>query len=124
MRSEDIRNWLIILIAWPMVLFAMPWQDPLIQLVGLRGSVFLLPFVLLGARLTGDDVYKLALWFSVLNLGAGALAIAEYTSASSSSFRATPSPTSSTAARIWRTTPPIASRRHSATRIPTRRRWS
>lgn len=79
MRSEDIRNWLIVLIAWPLVLFAMPWQDPLIQLVGLRGSVFLLPFVLLGARLTGDDVYKLALWFSVLNLGAGALAIAEYT---------------------------------------------
>jgi hypothetical protein len=78
MRSEDIRNWLTVLIAWPVVLFAMPWQDPLIQLVGLRGSVFLLPFVLLGARLTGDDVYKLALWFSVLNLAAGALALAEY----------------------------------------------
>ena len=79
MRSEDIRNWLIVLIAWPVVLFAMPWQDPLIQLVGLRGSVFLLPFVLLGARLTGDDVYKLALWFSVLNLAAGALAVVEFT---------------------------------------------
>ena len=71
MRSEDIRNWLTVLIAWPIVLFAMPWQDPLIQLVGLRGSIFLLPFILLGARLTGDDVYKLALWFSVLNLAAG-----------------------------------------------------
>jgi hypothetical protein len=79
MRSEDIRNWLIVLVAWPVVLFAMPWQDPLIQLVGLRGSVFLLPFLLFGARLTGDDVYKLALWFSVLNLAAGALALVEYT---------------------------------------------
>ena len=78
-RSEDIRNWLIVLIAWPVLLFAMPWQDPLIQLVGLRGSIFLLPFILLGARLTGDDVYKLALWFSVLNLAAGGLALAEYT---------------------------------------------
>jgi hypothetical protein len=57
----------------------MPWQDPLIQLVGLRGSIFLLPFILLGARLTGDDVYKLGLWFSVLNLAAGGLALAEYT---------------------------------------------
>ena len=79
MRSEDIRNWLIVLVAWPVVLFAMPWQDPLIQLVGLRGTVFLLPFLLFGARLTGDDVYKLALWFSVLNLAAGALALVEYT---------------------------------------------
>jgi len=79
MRAEDIRNWLIVLIAWPVLLFAMPWQDPLIQLVGLRGSIFLLPFILFGARLTGDDVYKLALWFSVLNLAAGALAVAEYT---------------------------------------------
>ena len=78
-RSEDIRNWLIVLIAWPVLLFAMPWQDPLIQLVGLRGSIFLLPFILFGARLTGDDVYKLALWFSVLNLAAGGLALAEYT---------------------------------------------
>ena len=62
---RSIRNWLIVLIAWPMLLFVMPWQDPLIQLVGLRGSIFLLPFILLGARLTGDDVYKLALWFAV-----------------------------------------------------------
>ena len=78
-RAEDVRNWLIVLIAWPVMLFAMLWQDPLIQLVGLRGCIFLLPFVLLGARLTGDDVYKLGLWFSVLNLAAGALALAEYT---------------------------------------------
>jgi hypothetical protein len=77
-RSENLRNWLIVLMAWPAVLFAMPWQDPLIQLVGLRGSVFLLPFLLLGARLTGDDVYKLGLWLSVLNLAVGGLAIAQF----------------------------------------------
>jgi hypothetical protein len=78
-RAEDVRNWLMVLIAWPVMLFAMPWQDPLIQVVGLRGSIFLLPFMVLGARLTGDDVYKLGLWFSVLNLAAGGLALAEYT---------------------------------------------
>jgi hypothetical protein len=77
-RSEDIRTWLIVLLAWPGILFVMPWQDPLIQLVGLRGSIFLLPFLLLGARLTGDDVYKLALWLSVLNLAAGILACVQY----------------------------------------------
>jgi hypothetical protein len=79
MRSEDVRNWLTVLIAWPMFLFAMPWQDPLIQLVGLRGSIFLLPFVLFGSRLTGDDVYKLGLWFAVLNVAAGLLAAVEFT---------------------------------------------
>jgi hypothetical protein len=77
-RSEDVRNWLIVLMAWPALLFVMPWQDPLIQLVGLRGSIFLLPFLLLGARLTGDDVYKLALWLSVLNLAVGALACVQF----------------------------------------------
>ena len=79
LRSEDVRNWLMVLIAWPIFLFAMPWQDPLIQLVGLRGSIFLLPFILLGSRLTGDDIYKLGLWFAVLNIAAGLLAAVEYT---------------------------------------------
>jgi hypothetical protein len=77
-RSEDLRNWVTVLMAWPIVLFAIPWQDPLIQLVGLRGSIFLLPFLLLGARLTGDDIYKLALWLSVLNLIAAVFAGIEF----------------------------------------------
>jgi hypothetical protein len=68
-----------VLVAWPVLLFFIPMQDPLIQLVGLRGSIFLLPFVLLGARLTGDDVYKLGLWFAVLNILAFALAAVEFT---------------------------------------------
>lgn len=77
-RAQELRGWLILLTAWPVILFLMPWQDPLIQLVGLRGSIFLLPFLLLGARLTADDVYKLALWLSLLNLGAGVLAAAQF----------------------------------------------
>ena len=85
-RSEDLRNWMIVLMAWPVLLFAMPMQDPLIQLVGLRGSIFLLPFILLGARLTGDDVYKLGLWFAVLNLAAVGLARSSSRSASSPFF--------------------------------------
>jgi hypothetical protein len=77
-RSEDLRNWMTVLIAWPILLFFIPMQDPLIQLVGLRGSIFLLPFVLLGARLTGVDVYKLGLWFAVLNIAAFLLAAVEF----------------------------------------------
>ncbi len=77
-RSEDLRNWVLVLMLWPALLFVMLWQDPLIQLVGLRGAIFLLPFLLLGARLTGDDVYKLGLWLAVLNLSAGAFAIVQF----------------------------------------------
>ena len=46
--------------------------------VGLRGNVFLIPFILLGARSTGDDIYKLALWLSVLDTAAGVLAGIEF----------------------------------------------
>ncbi len=77
-RSEDLRNWIVVLIAWPILLFFSLKQDPLIQVVGLRGNIFLLPFIVLGARLTGDDVYKLALWLSVCNLGAGVLAAVQF----------------------------------------------
>ena len=77
-RSHELRNWVIVLMAWPALLYMTLWQDPLIQLVGLRGAIFLLPFLLFGARLTGDDVYKLGLWLAVLNLAAGAFAIVQF----------------------------------------------
>ena len=77
-RSEDLRNWIVVLIAWPVLLFFSLKQDPLIQVVGLRGNIFLLPFIVFGARLTGDDIYKLALWLSVCNLAAGVVAAVQF----------------------------------------------
>jgi hypothetical protein len=77
-RSQELQTWLLILIAWPILLFFSFRQDPLIQIVGLRGNIFLIPFILLGARLTGDDVYKLALWLSLCNLAAGVLAVVQF----------------------------------------------
>jgi hypothetical protein len=77
-RSEELRNWTFVLIAWPVLMFFSMRQDPLIQIVGLRGNIFLIPFIIFGARLTGDDVYKLALWLSVCNLAAGVLAAAQF----------------------------------------------
>jgi len=49
-----------------------------VEAVGLRANVFLLPFLLLGARLDGDDLKDLAVWLAVLNLAALVLAVAEY----------------------------------------------
>ncbi|HMF56822.1 MAG TPA: hypothetical protein VK619_10805 [Pyrinomonadaceae bacterium] len=77
-RIAPLRGWLEFLIVWPLLLFLIPIQDILIQFVGLRGNIFLLPFLLLGARMEQDDKYKLALWFAVLNLAAFMVAGSEF----------------------------------------------
>jgi hypothetical protein len=78
LRLEGLRTWLYILVGWPLVLFLAPTQDLLIELVGLRGNAFMLPCLLLGARLSRDELYDLAVWLGVLNIIAGALALAEF----------------------------------------------
>src|ERR1700749_302553 len=44
--GQTLRHWVTFLIAVPLVMFFIPLQDPLVQLVGLRGNAFLLPFLL------------------------------------------------------------------------------
>lgn len=77
-RVRTVPIWTAVLIAWPLVMVFVPLQDPLVQLVGLRGNIFLLPFLMLGARLKADDIGRLALTLAVLNLMAFAFAGAEY----------------------------------------------
>jgi hypothetical protein len=77
-RVGPLRMWLEFLIVWPLLLFLVPIQDWLIQFVGLRGSIFLLPFIFLGARLDGDERHRLALWIAGFNVVAFLLAGTEY----------------------------------------------
>lgn len=77
-RTERLKPWMEVLIAWPVLLFFLPVQDFLIQFVGLRGSIFLLPFLLLGARMEAEEKYNLALWVARLNLVVFGLAVAEF----------------------------------------------
>lgn len=77
-KISSLRPWLEFLIAWPLLLALIPIQDFLIQIVGLRGHIFLLPFILLGARLEPEQRYRLALWIAGLNVLAFAFAVAEY----------------------------------------------
>ena len=78
-HAHDLRLWLVVLIAWPTLLFFIfPSDSPLVELVGLRANVFLLPFLLLGARLTDDDISWLAFGLAALNLGAVGLGIVEF----------------------------------------------
>ena len=76
--GKRLKHWVLLLAAWPLVLFFVPLQDPLIQAVGLRGNIFFLPMILLGARLTRERLYPLALGISALNIPALVLAVSEY----------------------------------------------
>jgi hypothetical protein len=77
-RAEPMRRWMLLLIGWAVVMFLLPLQHPLIQLVGLRGNAFLIPFLLVGSWLQAREARLLALWLAALNLLALAFAGAEY----------------------------------------------
>jgi hypothetical protein len=77
-RLDEMRVWLYVMIGWPLILFLAPTQDILVELVGLRGNVFMLPCLLIGARLRRSEILALAQWIAVLNIGAGVLAAAEF----------------------------------------------
>jgi hypothetical protein len=68
LRSKHVKTWAILLTLRPLLLLAVPLQDPLVQFVGFRGHVFLLPFLVFGARLTPRQWYSLAIWYGALNL--------------------------------------------------------
>src|SRR5262249_44972367 len=54
-NRQVLQRWVFLLIGWAVLMFLVPIQHPLIQLVGLRGHAFLLPFVLVGSRLRPDE---------------------------------------------------------------------
>ena len=78
LKTRKVRKWLLFLIGWPVLLFFIPVQDPLIQLVGLRGVVWFIPFLLVGAAIDDDERSQLALWLAVLSLVAFGFALAEF----------------------------------------------
>ena len=77
-RLRLIVGWTAALIGWPLFVCLIPFQTPLVTLVGLRGNIFLLPFLLVGARLRSRDLKILAYGLAVLNLAALAMASIEY----------------------------------------------
>ena len=56
-KTADLTFWIGLLAVYPLLLLLAPLQDLMIELVGLRGNIFLLPFLLLGARLKGSEMY-------------------------------------------------------------------
>jgi hypothetical protein len=78
LRSREISLWMAVLIGWPLVLFLLPVNHFLIQLVGLRAAIYFLPFALLGAWAVEHDLDQLARATAALNLLAFGFAVAEY----------------------------------------------
>lgn len=76
--TNSLRLWVATLILWPVLVTLAPVQYPLIQLVGLRGNVFLLPFLLIGARLKAEDMDDFAVLLAVLDLMALGIGVTEY----------------------------------------------
>lgn len=73
-----LKLWVTLLILWPVLLFLVPVQDPMIQIVGLRADVFFIPFLLLGTQLHDEDVYSFAKALAILNIAAFLMAGAEF----------------------------------------------
>lgn len=77
-RSADAAFWMWVLAAPAFVMFLVPLQHPLVQLIGLRAGVLFLPLLVVGARLDGDDLATIGRGLVVLTLIALGVAIAEY----------------------------------------------
>lgn len=81
-RVQQLRLWLMLLVAWPVLLFALfllaPDNHPLVELVGLRANVFLLPFLLLGARLSSDELDHLGIALGCMNLAAVGFGVVQF----------------------------------------------
>lgn len=76
-KLRRLLPWFLCLLGWPTLMFFVPVQPVLVQLVGLRAHVFFLPFLLMGAMITDDEIYHLSLYIAVLSIATLGFALAE-----------------------------------------------
>jgi hypothetical protein len=76
-NHSGLNLWMFILMGWPLLMILLPFQPLLVSIVGLRGNMFFLPAVFLGTRLRDEDLRRLALGLSILNLIALCFGVAE-----------------------------------------------
>ncbi len=77
-RTGLLKVWTMVLLFWPCVLVFMPFQHPLVSLVGLRGAIFFLPLILAGSMLTDEAILRLSTGIAAFNLVVLAFAAGEY----------------------------------------------
>jgi O-Antigen ligase len=76
-KLKPLMPWFLCLLVWPILLFVVPTQDLIVQLVGLRANIFFLPFLLVGAMLESHDYRHLARALVILDAIALMFAMAE-----------------------------------------------
>jgi len=76
-KMRRIMPWVLALAGWPLLIMLMPLQPLLVQLVGLRGQIFFVPFILVGAMLDGTEMRKIALGLAILAIIELVFALAE-----------------------------------------------
>lgn len=77
-NTRTLMLWFMLLLVWPAIMLFVPLQDAMVQLVGLRGNIFLLPFLVLGARLRREEIARLAFGLAILNLIVFAVTAVQY----------------------------------------------
>jgi hypothetical protein len=78
LRSKPLGDWVAVLIAWTLLIALIPFQTPLVTLVGLRGNLFFIPVLLLATRVDSHQLRQIILFLAGMNLVALSFGIAEY----------------------------------------------
>jgi hypothetical protein len=77
-RIQKVVHWVYWLVGWPVIVALIPMQHYLVQIIGLRGNIFWIPMLLVGAILDFRCIRLVALCISFLNIFAFLVALAEY----------------------------------------------
>jgi hypothetical protein len=77
-RSGALGDWLTAISAWTFFVALLPFQTPLVTMVGLRGNYFFVPILLLASRLTEEEFQQICLGVAGLNVAAFGFGLAEY----------------------------------------------
>jgi hypothetical protein len=76
-KLKPLMPWFLSLFGWPILMFFVPAQDLMVQLVGLRGNIFFLPFLLVGAMMDDREYRELARAMAILTAVVIVFAVAE-----------------------------------------------
>ena len=76
-KLRPLVPWVVILVVWPILLVAVPGQDSLIRLVGLRGQIFFIPILMIAGSFNGSEMTQIARFTAILNCVALAVALVE-----------------------------------------------
>ena len=78
-KWQKLKPWVILMVAWPLLMALLPIQHYLVQLVGLRGNIFWIPMLLVGCMLDALGRSLLSYTLAILNMVAFGFALGEYT---------------------------------------------